>query len=230
MNKLKLIGTLMFMIVCASCQNEVLEQNVVSDKLKAESFDLKYLYDNADSIFYDKTLTIINESRTLVDSTKNEENKNARGGIVSGDEIWIEGKCYIIDGPNAATNMVTHPAIVSPITQEVCGLVANVYYTYNRVYQRILDSEDLAAYYTCVASIERVIVQLQNLSSTYLLWQDNGSRAYCMSSSYHPVLHPQTRIYVIFDGKIVGGSGFFNPYENANEPITYQGSFLIPMQ
>ena len=229
-NKFKLIGTLIFMVVCASCQNEILEQNIVSDKLKAESFDLKYLYDNADSIFYDKTFTVINESRTLLDSTKNEDNKNARGGIVNGDEYWVDNQCYIIVGPNAATHMITLPAIVSPITQEVCGLVANVYYTYSYVYRRINETEDLATYYTCVASIDRVQVQLQNFSSIYLLWQDGGSRAFCMSSSMDPVLYPQKRIYVIIEGTIVGDRGFFNPYEDANEPITYQGSFLIPMQ
>ena len=227
MNKFKLIGTLMFMIVCASCQNEVLEQNVVSDKLKAESFDLKYLYDNADSIFYDKTFTVINESRTLVDSTKNVENKNARGGIIDGEEVWYNGKCYYIVA-RPATHMLTHPAITSTITAGLCGLVANVYYTYHCVYEG--SGAGYATYYTCVADIERVIVQMQNTSSLYLLWQDQGSRAFCMSSSIDPILYPQERIYVIIEGRIVGDRGFFNPYEEADEPITYQGSFLIPMQ
>lgn len=223
------ITMVLLMGVCVACQNEELESNVVLDNIESEVFDLKYIMENADSVSYG-TYTIIDMIEPL-DSINNGGGYEPQGGIVTGDEYWVGNDCYILV-EFAASKSVTHPAITSPISNVTgfCGLTANIYYTYYHVYKRINNTDDLATYYTCVANIQRTEVRMQNFTDKYLLWQDGGSRSYCPSSSYHPVLYPQTWIYVIFQGRIVGERGFFNPYVDADEQIYWETSFRIPME
>ena len=222
------ITMVLLMGVCVACQNEELESNVVLDNIESEVFDLKYIMENADSVSYG-TYTIIDMIEPL-DSINNGGGYEPQGGIVSGDEWWVGDKCYIIDGPYPVTHSVTHPAITSPITSGLCGITASVYYNYTKVYERINGTVNLAVYYTCVKNIERVTTSFYNGTNFYLLWQDGGTRAYCPSSSYHPILYPQEWIYVIFQGRIVGERGFFNPYVDADEQIYWETSFRIPLE
>lgn len=189
---------------------------------------MKYILENADSISYG-TYRIV-EHPNNIDSIKGKNENTTRGGIVSGEEHWVNGKCYIIDGPYAVTQMVTHPSINSPIPGNgFCGIIANVYYNYSKVYEWIAGTTS-AYYYTCVKNIERVTTQLYNASNYYLLWQNDGTRAYCPSSNYDPVLYPQEWIYLIFDGRIVGERGFISPYEDTDIEVNYTTSFRIPME
>ncbi len=224
----ELFTMVLLMGVCVACQNEELESNVGLDNIKSEAFDLEYIMTNADSVSCG-TYTIVDKIETL-DSINNGGEYEPQGGIVSGEEWWVEDQCYIIDGPYAFTQSVTHPAITSPITTGLCGITATVYYNISKVYRRINGTENLASYYTCVKNIERVETRFYNGTNFYLLWQDGGSRAYCPSSSYDPVLYPQEWIYVIFQGRIVGEKGFFNPYVDANEQIYWETSFRIPLE
>ena len=227
MNRLKLLGIMMFLAVCASCQEDKFEQTLVLDSYKATSFDLKYILENADSVSYG-TYRIVGNINEL-DSIEGRKENLTRGGIITGDEYWVNEDCYILV-EFAAVNSVSHPAINSPMGNGFCGITATVYYRYYHVYKRINETEDLAVYYTCVAYIDRVTTQLYNGSDTYLLWQNNGTRAYCPSSSYDPVLYPQEWIYVAFQGRIVGGRGFISPYEDTNIEVNYTASFRIPME
>ena len=228
MSKLKLLGIMMFLAVCASCQEEMIEQTLVLDSYKAIGFDLKYILENADSVSYG-TYRIVGNINEL-DSIEGRKENLTRGGIITGDEYWVGENCYILDGPYAVTQSVSHPAITSPMGNGFCGITATVYYNYTKVYERIAGSVDLARYYTCVKDIERVITQLYNGSDAYLLWQNSGTRAYCPSSNYDPVLYPQEWIYVTFQGRIVGGRGFISPYEDTNIEVNYTTSFRIPME
>ena len=224
MNKLKTLGIMVFTILCLSCHEEPMEQTIQDENINLENFDLRFLFENADSISLGTYAVVENLSTS---DTLIKTNDEIRRTIVTGEEYWVGDKCYFIEGPYATSHMVTHPSINSPIPGNgFCGIIVNVYYNYSKVYE-VINGTSYAVYYTCVKTIERITTQLYNASDYYLLWQDGGTRAYCPSSNYDPVLYPQEWIYVDIKGRIVGERGFENPYVDTDIEVNWTTSFRI---
>lgn len=127
--------------------------------------------------------------------------------VVVGEHLLtsIAANAYV-DGPFITSKTATHPILTSPSYGGYCTLTCTVTYQYYIVYPYASTS-----YYYAGGEVLSLQTKFNNYAegSFYLLWQDNGTRAYYMSSEVNPLLSPQETLYIYFDGSIVGQTEYF---------------------
>ncbi|MBP3419193.1 MAG: hypothetical protein J6K74_01180 [Marinifilaceae bacterium] len=126
---------------------------------------------------------------------------------------------YYIDGPYTNTKTVTHPLLTSTEYPGNCTLTCSITYDYYRTYAGV----SVSGIYIGIAGgeIRNVTTRFTNNTNGtfYLLWQNQGTRAFYTSSDIDPIMQPQRNIYMQFLGQIVGQTQFFGLPEDTPKPI-----------
>ncbi len=149
--------------------------------------------------------------------------------VIQTGKVYYNNKEYYIDGPYIASKTATHPLLTSPTYPGNCTLICEVTYHYYKIF------EGASAIGPCtyaggeIQNIKTIFTNNSNVPNDrfYLLWQDVNTRAFYTSSSIDPIVHPQSRIYVVFEGQIVGETEFFGISGNYPKPINSSSVLYI---